>query len=166
MPKNYLQFIKDKIIQLDQVEKTMNYCRFLNQSIVFTNGCFDILHPGHTQYLAEAKQLGHILVVGVNSDNSVKQLGKGETRPLQSEQARAFNLAALLVVDYVVIFDEATPQTLIDMVIPNVLVKGGDYVKEKIVGYNTVIKNNGSVQTIPFLEGYSTTAIEQKIKKG
>ncbi len=164
MPKNYLEFIKHKIIQSSQIEKEMSYCRFLNQSIVFTNGCFDLLHPGHIQYLAEAKALGNILIVGVNSDNSVRQLGKPATRPLQSEQARAFNLAALLVVDYVVIFDEPTPKALIERVMPNILVKGGDYVKTQIVGYDTVINNNGRVEIIPFLEGYSTTAIEQKIK--
>lgn len=164
MPKDYLQFIKDKIIHLDQIEREMNYRRFLNQSIVFTNGCFDILHPGHTQYLAEAKKLGDVLLVGLNSDDSVRQLGKGDSRPLQSEEARAFNLASLLVVDYVVIFHEATPQILIDKIVPNVLVKGGDYIKENIVGYDTVTRNYGRVETIPFLEGYSTTAIEQKIK--
>jgi D-glycero-beta-D-manno-heptose 1-phosphate adenylyltransferase len=161
-----LEFINKKICTFDQIRKEADYLRFLNQTIVFTNGCFDLLHPGHTHYLAEAKSMGDQLMVGVNSDASLRQLGKGTSRPLQSETARAFNLASLMVVDYVVIFNESTPQRLIEMIIPNVLVKGGDYKKENIVGYDTVIKHNGRVETIPFLEGYSTTAIELKIKNG
>jgi D-glycero-beta-D-manno-heptose 1-phosphate adenylyltransferase len=166
MSTNYLDFIQKKIIPNEQLPQLISTLKFQNKSIVFTNGVFDLLHPGHMHYLAEAKGLGDVLVVGLNADSSARQLGKGNTRPLQSEQARAFNLAALLVVDYVVLFNEPTPKALIDLVLPNVLVKGGDYEKEKIVGYDTVTKMGGKVEILKFLEGYSTTAIELKIKNG
>jgi D-glycero-beta-D-manno-heptose 1-phosphate adenylyltransferase len=166
MPANYLDFIQKKIIPREQLSQLISTLKFQNKSIVFTNGVFDLLHPGHMHYLAEAKGLGDILMVGLNADSSARQLGKGNTRPLQSEEARALNLAALLVVDYVVLFNEPTPKALIDLVLPNVLVKGGDYEKEKIVGYDTVSKNGGKVEILKFLDGYSTTAIELKIKNG
>jgi D-glycero-beta-D-manno-heptose 1-phosphate adenylyltransferase len=164
MSKSPLDYIQQKIITREKLPTIIQRERFLNKKIVFTNGCFDLLHPGHTHYLAEAKALGSILIVGVNADASVKQLGKGSARPLQNEQARSFNLASLYAVDYVVIFDESTPKELIQLIVPDVLVKGGDYVIENIVGFDTVIKNGGKVLTLPFLDGYSTTAIEQKIK--
>jgi D-glycero-beta-D-manno-heptose 1-phosphate adenylyltransferase len=166
MPANYLDFIQKKIIPREQLSQFISTLKFQNKSIVFTNGVFDLLHPGHMHYLAEAKGLGEILIVGLNADSSARQLGKGIARPLQSEQARAFNLAALLVVDFIVLFEEPTPKELIDSILPNVLVKGGDYEKEKIVGYDTVTANGGSVEILKFLEGYSTTAIELKIKNG
>ncbi len=134
-----------------------------HQTIVFTNGCFDILHLGHIDYLTKAAQLGTKLIVGINTDASVKRLNKGDSRPLQNENARALIMASLRCVDAVVLFDEDTPLQLITAITPNILVKGGDYVPQNIVGYSHVIAHGGKVLTIPFLEGYSTTAIEQKI---
>ncbi len=134
------------------------------KSVVFTNGCFDILHKGHVDYLAKAADKGDVLVVAVNSDASVKRLGKSPSRPIQDENARAYLIAALGSVTYVTIFDEDTPEVLIDLLIPDVLVKGSDYKPENIVGYKTVTENGGRVETIDFIEGYSTTAIEKKIK--
>ena len=125
---------------------------------------FDILHHGHLTYLAQAASHGNVLVVGVNSDVSVKRL-KGEERPLTHEQDRAFQLASLLMVDAVCIFDEDTPKELIETVQPNVLAKGGDYTIDKIVGADFVMSNGGSVEVIPFVNGYSTTSIIEYIKK-
>jgi D-glycero-beta-D-manno-heptose 1-phosphate adenylyltransferase len=166
MSANYLDFIQKKIVLGEKLASLISTLKFQNKTIVFTNGVFDLLHPGHMHYLAEAKALGDLLIVGLNADSSARQLGKGSARPLQSEEARSLNLAALLVVDYIVLFNEPTPKALIEVVLPNVLVKGGDYEKEKIVGYDTVIANGGKVQVLKFLEGYSTTAIELKIKNG
>lgn len=134
------------------------------EEVVFTNGCFDILHPGHVTYLEQAKALGNRLIIGVNTDASVSKL-KGEHRPIQSEQARCMVLAALESVDALVLFNEDTPKDLIETVKPNILVKGGDYTIETIVGGDFVMKNGGEVKVIPFLEGYSTTAIEERILK-
>lgn len=131
--------------------------------LVFTNGCFDILHPGHLKYLAEAKDLGSYLIVAINSDVSVKQL-KGDKRPINSEYDRALALSCLLFVDAVVIFEEATPLEIIKEIVPDVLVKGGDYNIKDIVGKEVVEGNGGTVKTIPFVEGYSTTEIIEKIK--
>jgi rfaE bifunctional protein nucleotidyltransferase chain/domain len=131
--------------------------------VVFTNGCFDIIHPGHVDYLTRAKELGQRLVMGVNTDASVSEL-KGPHRPIQSEEARLQVLAALECVDALVLFGEQTPFDLISTVKPNILVKGGDYTIETIVGADIVIDSGGKVEVIPFLEGYSTSAIEKKIK--
>lgn len=133
------------------------------EKVVFSNGCFDVLHVGHVEYLAQAAQCGDRLIIGVNSDDSVKRL-KGETRPINPQSARLMMLAALGFVDAVVLFDEDTPQTLIDDLIPNVLVKGNDYRPEEIVGYDTVTKNGGEVKTIALTPGFSTTNIIEKIK--
>lgn len=133
------------------------------QKIVFTNGCFDVLHYGHVHYLVQAKELGDILVVGLNSDASVRRL-KGEGRPINSEQARAFVLAALEMVDYVCLFEEDTPYNLVSVVQPDVLVKGGDYAIDNIVGSDIVKKRNGEVVVLPFVEGYSSTMIIEKSK--
>jgi D-glycero-beta-D-manno-heptose 1-phosphate adenylyltransferase len=134
------------------------------QKIVFTNGCFDILHAGHVQYLNEAKALGDILVVGLNSDSSVKRL-KGNTRPINSEEDRAIVLAALESVDYVVIFEEDTPYNLIYHIKPDILVKGGDWSPQTIVGADVVIKNGGEVKSLSFKKGISSTQIIDKICK-
>lgn len=131
--------------------------------VVFTNGCFDVLHFGHVYYLLEAKKLGDVLVVGLNSDSSVRRL-KGDTRPINGERERAFVLAALACVDYVVLFEEDTPKELIEVVKPDVLVKGGDYKMEDIVGADTVTENGGIVTTIPFVEGFSSTRIIEQLK--
>lgn len=130
---------------------------------VFTNGCFDILHPGHTDYLTKAKALGDLLVVGLNSDRSIQRL-KGDKRPIQNLTARALVLSALSSVDYIISFEEDTPIKLIKAIKPNVLVKGGDYTEETIVGSEEVKKEGGTVSIIPFLEGYSTSEIIAKIK--
>jgi len=129
--------------------------------VVFTNGCFDILHLGHIDYLEKAKNLGHKLVVGLNSDDSVKRL-KGEKRPINPEYARLRMLAALAFVDAVTTFGQDTPQELIETLSPNVLVKGNDYTIDKIVGADFVLKNGGQVLTIDLVEGYSTSNIIKK----
>lgn len=133
------------------------------QKIVFTNGCFDVLHFGHVHYLLQAKKLGDILVIGLNSDDSVRRL-KGPTRPINGENERAFVLAALVCVDYVTLFEEDTPEELIKVVRPDVLVKGGDYTLDNIVGAEFVTQNGGIVTTIPFVEGFSSTRIIEKLK--
>jgi rfaE bifunctional protein nucleotidyltransferase chain/domain len=130
---------------------------------VFTNGCFDILHRGHVQYLNEARALGGRLVVGLNSDSSVKRL-KGETRPINSESDRKFILENLKAVDEVIIFDQDTPLELIKKIRPNILVKGGDWKIEQIVGGQEVLSWGGSVQSLQFVEGKSTTSIIQEIQ--
>ena len=133
------------------------------QKIVFTNGCFDVLHFGHVHYLLQAKKLGDILVIGLNSDDSVRRL-KGPTRPINGENERAFVLAALVCVDYVTLFEEDTPEELIKVVRPDVLVKGGDYTLDNIVGADFVTQNGGTVTTIPFVEGFCSTRIIEKLK--
>jgi D-beta-D-heptose 7-phosphate kinase/D-beta-D-heptose 1-phosphate adenosyltransferase len=133
------------------------------QKIVFTNGCFDVLHFGHVHYLLQAKKLGDILVIGLNSDDSVRRL-KGPTRPINGENERAFVLAALVCVDYVTLFEEDTPEELIKVLRPDVLVKGGDYTLDNIVGADFVTQNGGTVTTIPFVEGFSSTRIIEKLK--
>lgn len=166
---NYLQHINNKIITKTALSSYLK--KIENQKIVFTNGCFDILHRGHIEYLAKAADLGDKFIVGINSDTSVKQLNKGSARPLQDEQSRATIVAALTFVDAVIVFDEPTPFELINTIKPAVLVKGGDYDvvvadtsnKKYIVGSDVVKTNNGKVVVIPFLEGYSTTNIENKI---
>jgi D-glycero-beta-D-manno-heptose 1-phosphate adenylyltransferase len=168
-----LEVIKAKIYTLDTLQKNLQVFRFFGKKIVFTNGCFDILHRGHIDYLAKASDLGDALVVGLNSDASVKHQGKGSSRPLQDEQTRAMIMASLHFVSAVIIFDEDTPLSLIEFVKPDILVKGADYdvaendphSKKYIVGSKEVKANGGQVKTIEFLEGYSTSAIEQKIIK-
>ncbi len=132
--------------------------------VVFTNGCFDILHVGHTRYLKDARALGDILVVGVNSDASVKRL-KGDSRPVNTEDERAEILASLAVVDYVVTFTEDTPLRLIEEVAPDVLVKGGDWTPDKIIGSKFVLARGGDVKSLPFHPGKSTTNVLERILK-
>ncbi|MBI1183751.1 D-glycero-beta-D-manno-heptose 1-phosphate adenylyltransferase [bacterium] len=134
------------------------------ERVVFTNGCFDIIHPGHVDYLFHARDLGSRLVIGVNTDDSVRRL-KGQHRPIQHEEARLQVLAALACVDALLLFGEETPIHLITEIMPDVLVKGGDYTIKTIVGAQEVMANGGRVEVIPFLEGYSTSAIERKIKE-
>lgn len=135
-----------------------------NKKIVFTNGCFDLLHVGHVRYLQEARKLGDVLVVGVNSDASVKRL-KGPTRPVQTEADRAEILAALGAVDFTVIFSEDTPAKLIEAVKPDILVKGGDWKIEQIVGSDFVLANGGKVMSLQFVDGKSTTRLIEKAQK-
>ena len=143
---------------------TINKIKSEGKKIVFTNGCFDLLHVGHIKYLSQAKDLGDILIIGLNSDKSVKKL-KGNNRPINSFEDRAKLLAALKSVDLVIMFEEQTPENLIKEIIPDVLVKGGDYNIEEIVGYQTVIDNGGQVKTLSFYEGYSSTNYIDKINK-
>ena len=153
--------IQQKIVSRDFFKE--NDFKLHQQKIVFTNGCFDVLHFGHVHYLLEAKKLGDILVVGLNSDDSVRRL-KGPTRPINGEKERAFVLASLAFVDYITLFEEDTPGNLIKVVQPDVLVKGGDYTIEQIVGADFVMQNGGTVTTIPFVEGYSSTQIIEQLK--
>ena len=143
---------------------TINKIKSEGKKIVFTNGCFDLLHVGHIKYLYQAKDLGDILIIGLNSDKSVKKL-KGNNRPINSFEDRAKLLAALKSVDLVIKFEEQTPENLIKEIIPDVLVKGGDYDIEEIVGYQTVIDNGGQVKTLSFYDGYSSTNYIDKINK-
>jgi D-glycero-beta-D-manno-heptose 1-phosphate adenylyltransferase len=160
------EFIQSKIYKWEDLSRTIAIWKFKDRKIVFTNGCFDILHKGHVTYLAHAAELGDNLIVGLNSDASVKKLNKGPNRPIQDQDSRAFILASLHHVSAVIIFDEETPAELIKLVQPDVLVKGGDWKPEQIIGYDTVKANGGEVISIDFLPGFSTTAIEQKIKSG
>lgn len=152
--------IAQKIVTRDFF--TGNALKLHRQKLVFTNGCFDVLHFGHVHYLMQAKQLGDVLVVGLNSDGSVRRL-KGPSRPINGEKERAFVLAALECVDFVVVFEEDTPKELIETVQPDVLVKGGDYEIANIVGADFVTKNGGTVTTIPFVEGFSSTHIIEQL---
>ena len=131
--------------------------------IVFTNGCFDIIHVGHVTYLTKAKELGDILVIGLNSDSSVKKL-KGPSRPINNQKDRELVLAALRFVDYILIFEEETPLNLIKSLSPDIIVKGGDYKEEEVVGGKYIINKGGKVIIIPFVEGKSTTNIINKMK--
>ncbi len=152
----------DKIFSSQALKARIQAWRVHAQRIVFTNGCFDILHPGHIDYLEKARRLGDRLVIGLNTDASVQRL-KGENRPIQDENARARLLAALEFVDGVCHFDEETPYELIRLLEPDVLVKGADYQPEEIVGYDLLQARGGEVMTLEFLEGYSTTKIINKI---
>jgi D-glycero-beta-D-manno-heptose 1-phosphate adenylyltransferase len=157
-----LSFVKNKIISGIDLKRELARIHLVNSKIVFTNGCFDILHRGHVEYLAQAASLGDVLLVGLNADVSVKLL-KGPSRPIQDEQSRALILASLQFVTYIVLFSEETPYSLIKLVQPDILVKGGDYKPEDIVGYDIVKATHGEVLTIPFVDGYSTTSIINKM---
>jgi len=153
---------KESFIKAETLALLIRDFQNKGKKIVFTNGCFDILHPGHSAYLAEAKALGDILVVGVNSDASVQRL-KGDKRPIMPEQARARLLAALAAVDFVTIFNEDDPYQLIKLLEPDILVKGGDWDTSAIVGRDLVTARGGSVQSLPFIDQYSTTSIIEEI---
>lgn len=155
---------ESKILPLPEALRLVAGWRLASQRVVFTNGCFDLIHPGHIRYLLEARALGQRLVVGLNSDASVRGL-KGESRPIMDEQARALLLACLLMVDLVVIFDEETPIELIRALRPDLLVKGGDYRPEEIVGAEEVLAWGGAVRVLSLIDGYSTTAIEARIRQ-
>ncbi|RDV14327.1 D-glycero-beta-D-manno-heptose 1-phosphate adenylyltransferase [Pontibacter diazotrophicus] len=154
----------DKIFTLPQLQEQVNAWRRQGQKIVFTNGCFDLLHLGHVDYLEKASQLGDKLVLGLNTDASISRI-KGPNRPLQDEMSRARIMASLLFIDAVVLFDENTPQELIEAVQPDILVKGDDYTIENIVGHEVVLARGGEVKTVPLVKGYSTTNIVKKIEK-
>lgn len=150
---------------LPDLLKKLEGLRKAGKRIVFTNGCYDILHPGHVDLLARARALGDALVLGLNSDASVKRQGKGDDRPVNPYPVRAFVLAHLASVDFVVPFDEDTPAKLIEAIQPDVLVKGGDWPVERIVGRETVQARGGQVVSLPFINGYSTTALIEKIRR-
>lgn len=154
--------MKNKIVDLDTLLKIRQRAKKEGKKVVFTNGCFDILHRGHIEYLEEAKKLGDILIVGLNSDESVKKI-KGGKRPIVPEDDRAFVLSALGCVDYVCIFNQETPEELIKKIVPDVLVKGGDWEKENIVGKEIVEESRGKVFTIEEVKGKSTKKIIQTI---
>jgi D-beta-D-heptose 7-phosphate kinase/D-beta-D-heptose 1-phosphate adenosyltransferase len=158
----YEQII-NKTITWEQARKLLTPKYRKDKHLVFTNGCFDLLHRGHVYYLSRARALGDVLVVGLNSDASVTLL-KGPGRPVNKQEARAEVLGALAFVDYILIFDEETPLNLINWLEPDILVKGGDYHKEDIVGYQEVISRGGRVVTIPLLEGYSSSSIIDRNK--
>ncbi len=158
-----LQRIYKKIQSFDEIETTVRRWQAAGKTVVFTNGCFDLLHYGHLHYLADARDLGDKLIVGLNSAASVRRL-KGEHRPINDELTRQHLLAALEVVDAVVVFDSDTPLDLICRVAPDILVKGGDWRPDQIVGSEFVLKNGGKVMSLPFVEGYSTTNLEEKIR--
>jgi rfaE bifunctional protein nucleotidyltransferase chain/domain len=160
-----LSLIKSKIFTLDNLRKQLAIWRFKGQSIVFSNGCFDILHLGHIEYLAKASDLGDLLLIGLNTDDSVRRL-KGPHRPVNNEEARAMALAALSYVDGVILFGEDTPAELIRFIVPDILVKGKDYEGKEIVGSDIVLTAGGRVETIELTVGYSTTTTIHSLSKG
>ena len=165
----HLEILKKKLCSLTELKIICDQLRKEKKMIVFTNGCFDLLHLGHIDYLSKAADLGDILIIGLNSDKSVQKI-KGSGRPIQDQKSRQLQLAALTFVDAVVLFDEDTPYNLIKDIKPDILVKGGDYNADEVVGADIVKQNGGKVIILPFVEGYSTSAIEMKIianyKKG
>lgn len=158
-----MQLTQTKIVSREEATALVSQWKNSGQEVVFTNGCFDIVHLGHIDYLEKARNKGQKLVVGLNTDASVCQL-KGPTRPVVNEAARARMMAAFAFVDLVVLFEEETPQTLIEQLVPDVLVKGNDYAVEQIVGAGYVLDRGGKVETIELVEGYSTTGLIKKIK--
>jgi len=159
---NYFEKINNKLLDGDGLAAWLNDCRKSGKKIVFSNGCFDILHRGHVEYLAKAASFGDVMVIGLNTDASVRRL-KGPSRPVNDENARAFVLAGLEFVSAVVLFDEDTPYNLIKTVQPDVLVKGSDYKPENIVGYDIVTAKGGKVVTVDLVEGFSTTKTIEKM---
>jgi rfaE bifunctional protein nucleotidyltransferase chain/domain len=156
--------IQSKILDQITLDRKLAYWRFRGDTIVFTNGCFDLIHRGHIDYLAKAADLGDVLIIGLNTDASVKRL-KGEGRPVNDELSRALVLSSMSFVTAVILFDEDTPQALIGRVQPDVLVKGADYRPQDIVGSDTVTGKGGEVVTLEYLEGFSTSAMIERIKK-
>jgi len=170
--KNRTDYLGAKIVSLEEAKQQMQIWKLSSKKVVFTNGCFDILHKGHVTYLAQTAEHGNRLILGLNSDASVKRQGKGDDRPINDENARATVLAALSCVDLIVVFDEDTPIDLIRELQPNVLAKGADYdpaetdpaSKKYIVGSDVVRESGGEVVAIPLVDGFSTTGILGKMK--
>jgi rfaE bifunctional protein nucleotidyltransferase chain/domain len=158
-----IEIIRSKILDNHQLAQKLAFWRFKNSKIVFTNGCFDVLHRGHIEYLAQARDKGDLLIVGLNTDASVRRM-KGANRPINPQDARAMVLASLFFVDAVVLFDEDTPYNLIKTIQPNILIKGSDYAPENIVGYDIVTANGGTVETVDLVEGFSSTGIIEDLK--
>lgn len=155
--------MQNKVIDLKEIEALSKKWKEEGKKIVFTNGCFDLLHAGHVAYLSEAASFGDKLVIGLNSDSSVKKL-KGESRPVNDDKTRSSLLASMYFIDAVVFFEEETPLNLITHILPDVLVKGGDYNIDAIVGAKEVFDNGGDVKALSFLPGYSSSSIIEKIK--
>lgn len=161
---NIQQQIQNKIFSRNELVKQVEAWKSARNKIVFTNGCFDIIHPGHVMYLIKAAELGNKLILGLNTDSSVRRL-KGPTRPILQEKERALLLAAFQFIDAVCLFEEDTPYNLIKQIMPDVLVKGKDYKVEQIAGSDIVLQNGGTVETIELVDGFSTTNLIDKIKK-
>ena len=161
--KNTFEIIESKILTTETLKHQLGLWRFMSKRIVFTNGCFDILHLGHIDYLCKAADLGDVLLIGLNTNQSVSNI-KGPHRPINDERQRSMIIASLHFVDKVMFFDEATPYELIKIVQPDVLVKGADYKPEDIVGADIVKAKGGKIMTLDYLPGYSTSLIEQKIR--
>jgi D-beta-D-heptose 7-phosphate kinase/D-beta-D-heptose 1-phosphate adenosyltransferase len=155
--------VSGKLKSLEELKSAVLQAQARGQKIVFTNGCFDILHRGHLHLLREAKALGDLLIVAVNSDRSVQQI-KGSARPVISQAGRAELIAALEMVDYVILFDEGDPYRLIDELRPDILAKGGDWSTEQIIGWDIVERGGGRVAVIPYLKGFSTTEIIERVR--
>ncbi len=170
--KNRTDYLEAKIVSIEKAKQQIEIWKLSSKKVVFTNGCFDILHKGHVTYLAQTAQKGNRLILGLNTDASVKRQGKGDDRPINDESARATVLAALSVVDLIVLFDDDTPLDLIRELKPNVLAKGADYdpdetdcnSKQYIVGSDIVKANGGEVVAIPLVDGFSTTTVLEKLK--
>ena len=162
---SYHKKLSEKLHSKDSLKTLLSQWQGDGKKIVFTNGCFDILHRGHVEYLCHARDLGDKLILGLNTDASVKRLGKSPERPINSENTRAIILAALECIDAIVLFDEDTPLELITLVQPDVLVKGNDYKAEDIVGYDVVKAKGGQVITIQLVDGFSTTKLIEKMKQ-
>ena len=160
---SHLKDINSKIYNIDTLTTQVEQWKKSGNKIVFTNGCFDIIHRGHIEVLASTADLGNKLIIGLNSDQSIQNI-KGEGRPIIDEQSRAILLAALSFVDAIILFSQDTPLKLIGALLPNVLAKGGDYEIENIVGHEIVQQNGGKVKLVPFIDGYSSTSIIKKIK--
>lgn len=159
-----LDRIVKKILNCDELKEVLKQWKYEQKKIVFTNGCFDLIHRGHIDYLAKSADLGEVLIIGLNSDNSVKRI-KGQNRPIIDEYSRALLLASLEFVSAVVLFDEDTPYDLVSTIKPDVLVKGSDYKAEDIVGNDVVKSKGGQVVTLSYLPGFSTSSIVQKIRQ-
>ncbi len=156
---------KSKILDATELRNHVRALKAAGQKVVFTNGVFDLLHAGHVRYLEEASRLGDVLVVAVNSDRSARRLAKGPGRPFNREGDRALVVAALWCVSFVTVFDEDTPRELIELLVPDVLVKGGDWPASEIVGADAVTAAGGEVVSLPYVEGYSTTSLVERILK-
>lgn len=163
MSKENFNRLFEKITDRKSLEKKISKLKIDNKKIVFSNGCFDIIHRGHVEYLAKASNFGDILILGLNSDASVRKL-KGENRPVQDQNTRALILAAFSFVDFVIIFDEETPYELIKLIKPDFLVKGSDYKPEEISGFDILQSYGGQVKTIELVKGHSTTNIIERLK--
>ena len=159
---NQLDAIVKKIVTREEAQRIVTEWKAQGEKIVFTNGCFDIIHKGHVCYLAQARDLGTKLVLGLNTDASIKRL-KGDSRPIKEEESRALTVASFAFIDLVVLFDEDTPHELISLLVPNVLVKGSDYKVQDIVGADVVLQHGGEVKTIDFVQGFSTTNYVKKL---